>query len=103
MFKKIISTIFVLVLLPLYVEASPFLVCDPQAGAETYAITGDTFFPSSIVAQTDGSLKFDLETISVGTHSITVAACTVWGCSAAVPFAFTRANATSPVRIKITK
>lgn len=73
--------------------ASPFIVCDPQAGVTSYQITGWTV--STQQAETDGSVKLDVASASVGTTNLTFAACkndATWGvlCSEAVPFSFTR-------------
>lgn len=81
--------------------ASPYLVCDPQAGVEYYTITGDPFFVSPKTAEADGSIRYDLAGIPTGAHTIAVAACNVWGCSSATSFSFTKAAAGAPVRIRI--
>jgi len=76
-------------------QASPFLVCDPQAGVTTYKLTGPAWVPTTVPAQTDGSIKMDVAASAIGANSLTVAACIadpLWGesCSAYVPFAYTR-------------
>lgn len=87
--------------------AGPFLVCDPQTGVTTYKLTGPAWVPTSVPAQSDGSLKMDLATSVIGLNSLTVAACkadATWGevCSSTVPFAFTRPAApTIPANIKL--
>lgn len=88
-------------------SASPFLVCDPQAGVTHYEITGPTWVPTEHPAQADGSIRMDVSGANVGINSLTVRACnfdSVWGeqCSEAVPFDFTRpgrANTPSGVRL----
>jgi len=81
-------------------SASPYLKCDPQSGVEYYSvIEGDK--TTKVAAEVDGSIKMDLGTISTGSHSITVAACNIWGCSEYVPFSYTRSAATTPANIKI--
>jgi hypothetical protein len=84
--------------------AAPFLVCDPQAGVTTYKLTGPTWVPVTVPAQTDGSIRMDVATATVGTNSLTVAACaagdTLWPaerCSEYVPFVFTRPGTPSTV------
>jgi hypothetical protein len=77
------------------VQASPFIVCDPQATVTHYRITGDPFWITTVIAQSDGSIKTDIGNIPPGTHNINVSACRTgdgWPevCSATAPFAFTR-------------
>ncbi len=81
-------------------QAAPFLVCDPQAGATFYRITGDGYFTADIPAQTDGSLRADVGPIAPGVHNIQVFACASgenWPtgvCSpTATPFSFTKPSA----------
>ena len=76
-------------------SASPWLVCDPQAGVTTYQLTGPAWVPTTVPAQANGAIKMDVQSAPTGITSITVKACntdTVWGtqCSASVPFSFTR-------------
>lgn len=92
--KKLLLIVAFL-LIPALGLASPFLVCDPQAGITTYKLTGSAWVPVSVPAQTDGSIKMDLAASTVGNNALTVAACIVdpvWGeaCSVYVPFAYTR-------------
>lgn len=68
--------------------ASPFLVSDPQIGVTRYELTGWT--PTTVTAQADGSLRMDVASAVVGTTSITLKACNVWGCSVSVPFSIIR-------------
>jgi hypothetical protein len=82
-------------LIPVFSFASPFLVCDPQAGITTYKLTGPAWVPVAVPAQPDGSIRMDVAPSLVGQTSLTVAACItdpVWGesCSTTVPFVFTR-------------
>jgi hypothetical protein len=76
------------------VQASPFIVCDPQATVTHYRITGDPFWTTTVIAQSDGSIKTDIGNIPPGTHNINVSACRTdtWGesCSSQVPFSFVR-------------
>ena len=81
--------------------ASPFLVCDPQAGVVGYEITGlgDKI---TFIAQQDGSLRYDLASIQSGTYNLTVAACNMWGCSAATAAdPFTKAVPSAPAGLRI--
>lgn len=79
--------------------AAPWLICDPPPVGETrtsYKFSGDSFFTTK-AAEANGSLRYDVAGISVGTHNIQVQACKtdpLWGevCSTATPFTFTRPN-----------
>jgi len=93
--KKILLSTLLICLFPVFAFGGPFLVCDPQTGVTSYKITGPSWVVSPVPAQTNGSLKMDVATSTVGVNSLTVSACItdpIWGeaCSAAVPFAFTR-------------
>jgi hypothetical protein len=88
-------------ILSLYLFLIVFLVCDPQTGVTLYKLTGPAWVPAIVIAQPDGSIKMDLSKSDIGVNQITVAACysdTLWGCSEAVPFSFTRPA--PPVTIK---
>ena len=93
--------IFVVTLaLAIAVYAAPYLVSDPQSGVTSYQLTGWT--PATVSAQADGSLRMDVATAAIGTTSLTIQACNVWGCSVSVPFAFTRPAAlNAPAGIKL--
>ena len=82
--------------------AAPFLVCDPQAGVVGYEITGLNPETVTFVAQPDGSLKYDLSSVNSGTYTLTVAACNMWGCSAATAAdPFTKAVPSAPAGLRI--
>jgi hypothetical protein len=88
-----IITALLIACLAVTVYASPFIVCDPQAGVTSYQMTGWT--APTQPAEVNGSVKLDIATATVGAHSMTFKACkndAVWGvlCSEAVPFTFTR-------------
>lgn len=77
------------------VLASPFIVCDPQAGVTFYKVTGPAWVPTTnVTAQTDGSIKMDVATAPVGSSALGFRACNMWGtienCSTSTPFTFTR-------------
>jgi hypothetical protein len=108
--KKIQLIVLVMVFLASSAFASPFLVCDPQAGVTSYQLTGPSWVPTiPVPAQADGSIKLDVATASVGANSITVKACKddpIWGvlCSEAAPFAFTKpASPAEPAGIFLVK
>lgn len=108
--KKILLIALAMVFVASSVFASPFLVCDPQAGVTNYQLTGPSWVPTAPVpAQADGSIKLDVTTASVGANSLTVKACRddpIWGvlCSEAAPFIFTRsASPAKPAGIGLVK
>jgi uncharacterized membrane protein len=69
--------------------ASPWLICDPQTGVTSYQLTGWT--PTTVTAQTDGSLRMDVASAVVGTTTLTIRACSVpWGCSTPVTYPLVR-------------
>ena len=81
--------------------AAPFLGCDPQTGVTLYRLTGPAWVPVSVTAQPDGSIRMDVASSTVGSNSLTVAACkadAIWGelCSTTVPFVFPRPAAAAP-------
>jgi len=67
--------IMTILLFPIEALCSPFLVCDPQATVTHYKITGDAFWTGNIASQADGSLRTELATIPVGTHTVQAVAC----------------------------
>lgn len=96
-----IITALLIACLAVTVYASPFIVCDPQAGVTSYTITGWTptgFGTFQHVAEPNGSVKLNISDVPTGTNNMTFAACKndlVWGvlCSEAIPFTFTRPSA----------
>ena len=98
--KKLLMVLAVL-LFATSAYAAPFLVCDPQSGVVGYEITGlgDKI---TFIAQQDGSLRYDLASIQSGTYNLTVAACNMWGCSAATAAdPFTKAVPSAPAGLRI--
>lgn len=81
---------------------SPFLVCNPQAGVETYQITGLPGI-STVQAQPDGSIKADLAALPGGAYSIKVSACAGVWCSDPTPFDFTRPVLSAPAGQKVVR
>jgi hypothetical protein len=86
------------------VEASPFLVCDPQVGVTHYKLTGPAWVPKTVLAESDGSIRMDVAPAPAGTSSLTVAACRaamadwpVEECSDYVPFDLRRPAA--PIKV----
>jgi hypothetical protein len=107
MWKKVIC-VLALVIWPFLacnlglLEASPFLVSDPNASAVGgYSdITGGVWVPNPTNVQANGSVKVDMAAAPVGTTVLQVRVCKddpVWGpqCSPFVPFSLTRPGAPS--------
>jgi hypothetical protein len=62
--------------------AEPFLVCDPQAGVETYTVYKDAVvFAADVPAVPDGSLRLDLVGVTPGVYAWTATAKNVWATS----------------------
>ena len=82
------------------VFATPFLVSDPQSGVTSYQLTG--WSETTVTAQADGSLRMDVGSAVQGTtYNLTIAACNVWGCSVAVPFAFGKQLPGAPTQLRL--
>jgi hypothetical protein len=95
---KTFIAVLAMVLVASTVFGSPFLVCDPQAGVTSYQLTGWT--PTTVTAESNGSLRMDVASAVVGNTSLTIKACkndAIWGtqCSSATPFSFLRPSAPS--------
>jgi hypothetical protein len=105
--KRLILLAIGIVLMASVCWANPFLICDAQTGVTYYKLTGPDWVPVTSTAIADGSLKLDVATATVGTSSLTVAACktdATWGelCSVFVPFALVRpASATVPANTRL--
>ena len=101
--KRIILMVLVMIFIPIFASASPFLVCDPYpVGAsqpDQFVLIIDAGSPITSPAETlvDGTkrLKYDLAGISTGSHSVTVKArIDLWGLeSTSVPFSFAKPSA----------
>ena len=91
--------------------AAPYLVCDkPTQAITSYQLTGPSWMPTSVTAETDGTIHMDVAAAVVGVkYDITVKACMadVWStggvmCSESVPFSFTRTNpATTVIKLPV--
>jgi hypothetical protein len=80
---------------------SPYLVTDPQANTDSYVITGG--ITASPTAQPDGSLRYDLASLPVGSYDIQIAACVGVWCSPTTPFTFERPLVNAPVNVRLVK
>jgi len=81
--KKSILIIIAVFLVPVIAVAAPFLICDPQAGVEFYEVFKDDLLMSAdILAEPDGSLRYDLQGTTPGVYQFSAKACSEpWGCS----------------------
>jgi len=78
--------------------ASPFLVCDPNAKTDKYTVKMDGIeVATDYAAEGDGSIRYDFASYAnTGTHTVEIAACNVWGCSAFVALPFDTTLPASP-------
>ena len=86
--------------------AQPFLISDPQTGAEEYVVTIDGVESvSSAQALGDGTVRLhhDLSGVADGLHNVEVKARNMWEDSSPVPFSFTRTPPGVPVGIGLEK
>ena len=59
--KKILALLAgILFLMVGICQAAPFLVCDPQAGVTKYILDIDGVETTTISAQADGSIRYDM-------------------------------------------
>lgn len=87
----------------------PYVVCDaiPTSGVQPtkYILTMDGAPSFEVDPQTLGDsskrLHYDVTSVSVGTHNMTVAAKNEWGSSTPTPFTFTKGVPTAPSIIKL--
>lgn len=97
-----VLAIFILVLLPAVCYANPFLVCDPQAGVTKYIIELNGNETEVVMAETDGSLKYDLAGLPPGSY-IFKAKCAAdyWWSDYSDPFATAKPPAPGGVRLSV--
>ena len=113
--KRFIQALLFTLLLayPLFAGAAPYLTCDPYTALESvdqFVVVMDGGGQQTVAAQVmaDGKTRlwFDLGTVSVGTHNMTIKAKnSVWGQeSTAAPFVFSKpASCAAPGGLVITK
>src|SRR3989304_10160425 len=105
--RRILFALLLALAVPLLAEAAPFVVCNSYTSGvitDTFRVSLDgapeVVSPRWSGTTDDGTVltnvvHFDVGSVTVGAHSVTVKACKdngVWGeaCSAASPFSFTR-------------
>jgi len=90
---------------PGVVGAGPFLTCDAPDPLEQvlyYNVYQDTLpIGTMIVAESDGSIRFDMEGITPGVYSFTLEAVNAWGNSAPSNPIQSPTGATAPVGVTI--
>jgi len=80
--KRLLITLISFVMLTGVVSAAPFLVCDAPNTVEqirSYIIYRDGVQVGTSIAEPDGSLKMDLQSITPGVYAWTAVAVNVWG------------------------
>jgi hypothetical protein len=89
----LIASLTLSVLIAIPAMAGLSLVCDPQAGVETYKVfDGGVEIASDVPAESDGSIKYDISGLSPAAHDLSLKACNIRGCSdMSVPFALQKA------------
>ncbi|KKL80640.1 hypothetical protein LCGC14_2002770 [marine sediment metagenome] len=86
--------------------AQPFLVSDPQTGAEEYVVTIDgveDISPAQDLGNGTVRLYHDMAGVSDGLHNVEVKARNMWEDSLPTPFAFTRTPPGAPAGIGLEK
>ena len=104
--RKYLFALAMVVLFPVIAIASPFLVCDPQAGVVEYDVNieenGIPVMGGTVLAEADTTLRFDLEGIPNGVYNARVRAFNLWGGSDwSLPFGFVVERCNQPVGVVI--
>lgn len=82
--------------------AAPYLVCDPQAGVVHYEVMfNDNVYEAP--AEEDGSIKWELEDVLVGEHTVRLRAANIYGdwSTWSDPFVFRRDTVTPPSGMRL--
>ena len=98
-----IAFVFIALLLPVLAFGAPFLVCDPNPGAEKIILEINSIDMPEFPAEADGSLKYDLAGLAEGDFTIRAKAeFGVWGWSEySVPFSFTKPSIQAPMGLRV--
>ena len=98
----IISICLMALLLPVLAFGAPFLICDPNPGAEKIILEINSVEMPEFAAETDGSLRYDLAGIAEGDFTIRAKAGNIWGWSEySVPFNFTKSLPQAPMGLRV--
>ena len=109
--KKLgVLLVVLFVTLASFAYAGPYLVCAPYPASDPQPTEFVMFLDGREVVEPayknpDGTVQlfYDLEAISTGPHTLTVAARNEWGDSAAVPFPFTKSLPGPPGGVSISR
>lgn len=90
-------------LLPVLAFGGPFLVCDPNPGAQKIILEINGLEMPEFPAEIDGSLKYDLAGLAEGAFTVRAkAGFGVWGWSEySVPFNFTKPSIQAPLGLRV--
>ena len=101
--KVLIFLVFAITfLLPAMSRAAPFLVCDPQSGITEYIIDINGTELSVFSAESDGSMRYDLQGLAERSYTVKAKAGNLWGWSAySDPFVFNVSIPLKPSNVKI--
>jgi len=90
-------------LLPVLAFSAPFLICNPNPGAEKIILEINGLEMPQFAAETDGSLKYDLAGIAEGAFTVRAKAeFGVWGWSEySAPFDFTKPSIQAPMGLRV--
>lgn len=92
--KKLLLAVVAFFLMVGMAWSAPFLVCDPNPGAEKYVLEVDGVEQAEAACLADGSFKHDMSFWAGGNHTLRAKAGNVWGWSIySDPFNF---NADAP-------
>jgi len=102
LFYSVLGLLALALLFPALAFGNPFLVCDPQAGAEQYVLEINGTDGAIFTAQPDGSMKYDLAGLADGTYTVRAKAGNIWGWSEySLPFEFTKAVPGAPSGLRV--
>ena len=94
--------LLILILWPSLVFASPFLICDPNPGAEKIILEINGVEVPEFAAEADGSLRYDLVGLADGDFVIRAKAGNVWGWSEwSVPLSDTKVLPVAPGGLRV--
>jgi len=103
--KKFLFIFSLVVLFPVTIFATPFLICDPQAGITQYTVEvkqgAAVIETATFASQADGSAKWDLAKYAVGSYSFRLKAADAkgWWSDFSVPFDATKGGIPGGARI----
>ena len=82
--------------------AAPFLVCDPNPGAEMIILEINGVEMPEFAAEPDGSLRYDLAGLVAGDFTVRAKAGNMWGWSIySLPLDFTKPSLQAPMGLRV--